>query len=121
MADEGYGQFGGGGSIEWEIDVQDGHSPSQYVSREDPRVYNLRGTDRHKQDDSGRYFLIQLDQEDIAYSSSDGSTVLIAVRVRPKRGQIRVKWVYDEGEVAGAFGSLKGGSWKMPGGPARSA
>ena len=93
----GYGEYGGGGSVQWEIDVDDGNLPS--VNEKpggNPRKYKVKSIDRKGTDDSGRFFVVTL--ENPTGIEVKGSTVKFKVPIVNAAGgkpQVKVEWAFD--------------------------
>lgn len=100
MADDGYGEFGGGGSVKWEIDVNDGDLPS--TNPKDPkntRKYKTTAKDRNGVDDSGNYLLVEITNPESV--KVQGNVLTYAVRIsKSEQAQVRVKWAYKPNDAA---------------------
>jgi hypothetical protein len=106
MPDDGYGEFGGGGSVHWEIDVNDGDLPA--TNPKDPentRKYKTSAKDRKGIDDSANYILVEIRNPELVKVAGD--VVTYAVRIsKNKEVQVKVKWAYGKGDQAMA--NMKG-------------
>ena len=100
-----YGQFGGGGSVTWEIDVDDGDIPQTTPKNGKPRGYNVKALDKHGKPDTDKskdYFEIKLDPGagGSITMKSVGKTVYLYVQIDPKnRDQLKVTWSLKEDQI----------------------
>ena len=107
MPDEGFSEVGGGGSVNWTVDVNNHDAiPAPPPKGNNPRGYNLKGTDRKGQIDVGKYFLVRIEDWTTIRIAKLGNDVVLAVPIKKKDGQIRVQWTYDLGELDAKYGPL---------------
>ena len=101
MAD-GQGTFGGGGSVHFSIDVNDGEAP-EVTSKGGQRAYLIRGVDKHRKSgsDPDYFFLnIQPPPGGTIRAVPDGNGIRLYVQVDEKQpNQMRVEWAFKEAEV----------------------
>ena len=107
MAGDGSGQFGGGGSIEWEVSVNDGSIPATSLKPSNPKGYTQKAKDREGVSENGRYFVIRIKPTTGIQLGNNGD-ILVAVPIRPNSpGQISVEWSFTEGEKNALGGNFK--------------
>lgn len=97
----GYGEYGGGGSIKWEIDVDEGNLPSiNEKPGGNPRKYKVNSVDRKGIDDAGRFFLVTL--ENPTGIEVKGTTLKFKVPIvnNNSKPQVKVEWVFETGDQA---------------------
>lgn len=101
---DGYGEFGGGGSVHWELKVGEGEPPQQLPR--DPKdadcrekhAYVVKGVDTYKKhDDDPGYFEVSLleSRRGEIYVKHDGQHVKFYFKVNGKgdsKPQVRVDW-----------------------------
>lgn len=98
MADEGYGQFGGGGSVHWEVDYDRGEDATKRTNGK-PRGRTYSGKARDDEpNEEGRLFLVEIDKADIYAMGTTARKLVVAVNIgNPK--QIKVRWAFDQTEA----------------------
>lgn len=103
MAD-GQGMFGGGGSVHWQIDVNDGDVP-EIKGKGKPRAYVISGVDKHgkNSDPTPDYFVISIQPPKAGGAVRvvpDGRGVVVYVAVDPERtSQMLVEWAFKEADI----------------------
>lgn len=104
MAD-GYGEFGGGGSVRWKIDVSDAEARHERKQNE-ARGYVQSGVDKYRKDDTRvDFFQIAIKRpvaphEIRAHIADDGRLVLYIPIEPHNEDQIKISWAYADPEGA---------------------
>ena len=90
MAD-GSGEFGGGGSVKWAIDVEDGDTPT-IATKPTPRGYKVNSVDKHGSE--GQYFEVAIEQPAGGVQMRvEGSRILLYLPIIQQTApQIKVRW-----------------------------
>ena len=105
MIDDGMANFGGGGSIQWEVEVGDDPTCIKERKRTDDknnrRLHKMHGAD--KVDEKEKYFKIVIENPADVTLGYVGDDLVLGVRAREDKPdeprQIQVRWVYDEKEL----------------------
>jgi hypothetical protein len=103
MPDDGQGEFSGGASVNWLIDVDNGDLPlTQPKEPGNNKRYKVTRIDRPpKEDPKDRYFFVTVDGAKCI--GVKGSKVVLKVPAT-KGPDITVQWVYTAAEVNKKFG-----------------
>jgi hypothetical protein len=105
MAGDGSGEFGGGGSIEWSIDVNDGSIPAVTPKPNNPKGYRQQGKDREGISDDGRFFVIRIKPGNIRLGKN--GDIFVAVQIQKNTpGQIKVEWSFTQAELDALGGNF---------------
>ena len=101
---DGYGEFGGGGSVHWELKVGEGERPIQVAvdpndeHTHEKHAYRVRGVDNYKKHDGDPgYFEVSLleSRHGEIYVKHDGRHIKFYFKVNGKgdfKPQVRVDW-----------------------------
>lgn len=108
MIDDGYGNFGGGGSVQWEIDVNDGNAATPTPKPGgNPRKYKVKGVDREDVDDTNRYFKVTIENRTSVLMGFEGDDLILAIPIRKNSArQVQVQWVYERAQLPGGLRSV---------------
>ena len=98
MPDDGFSEVGGGGSVRWKVDVNDGNVVQTRPKRVQPDVpwgYVATDTDDvGRQDLEGRYFKVALRGPIRWRPNGNGAVFYIPIEDNPR--QIRVSWAHEQ-------------------------
>ena len=105
MIDDGYGNFGGGGSVQWEIEINDDPDccikENKRTDDKNRKVRKMQGAD--KVDEKEKFFKIVIENPADVTLGYVGDDLVLGVRAREDKPdeprQIQVRWVYDEKEL----------------------
>jgi hypothetical protein len=105
MADDGYGNFSGGGSVIWEVGVKDGDNAARNPAS--GRNYKIGAKDRPtpgggSDHDAGKFFQIEIDDASSVRQRTVNGKLYLSVPIRnvsPNKPQVRVRWSYDDGDL----------------------
>jgi hypothetical protein len=109
MIDDGYANFGGGGSIYWE--VGDGKpGDSKPGSRDEYGRYKINGVDDPPDPDEGKLFKMTIRNIKEILIGQEGNDLILAVPI-DKNGQytpprIVVQWAYKRDELPKGLGPV---------------
>ena len=108
MPDDGFSEVGGGGSINWTVDVNDHDDiPKPPAKGGNPRGFNIKGKDRKNEIDVGKYFLIRIDDWRSIELVKVGNDLVMALPIKKKDGQVRVDWSYVRDELVRRYPGLQ--------------
>lgn len=91
----GYSEFGGGGSVKWEVDVDEGNVPN--VNQKpggNPKRYKVNSLDREGTNDTGRYFLVTIDNPNGIRVTGNSVTLRVPI-TNASSPQVRIEWALD--------------------------
>jgi hypothetical protein len=111
MADDGYGNFSGGGSVIWEVGVKDGDNAARNPAS--GRNYKIGAKDRPTpggsgDSDAGKFFQIEIDDAATVTQRTVNGKLYLSVPIRnvpPARPQVRVRWSYNGDELVTTTGT----------------
>jgi len=91
MAD-GNGGFGGGGSVQWSVDVNDGDVPSITSKPFKPRGYTVSSKDNHENVGSFFEVTIEIPASGLWYTIEAGKAKLYLEIINQQDPQVNVHW-----------------------------
>lgn len=97
MPDDGFSEVGGGGSVKWKVEVNDGNvvqTKSKPIARGVPWGYVATDTDDvQRRDLTGRYFKVAIRGPIQWRRQGTGAVLYIPIQNNPR--QIKVSWAHD--------------------------
>jgi hypothetical protein len=115
MAD-GQGTYGGGGSVHWSVDVEDGDVPSVLPKGSNkPRAYTVKGVDKYNKGndpeaDKARFFVVGITPKpgtDVKVFKSNGTTFLAFEIDANNEQQMTVAWAFKQAQLEKDFPGAK--------------
>lgn len=103
MADDGYSQVGGGGSVLWEVDVRQG-GIKEIKPNGKPQGSNLKGHDKYDKDDADKtvdYLKIEIHEPPGGFKEIiDNNKKTMYIPIDPdNKNQVRVTWAIKKDKV----------------------